>query len=102
MAELLTGVPLFTANTEEDMLMQIVDLGDGIISMGLQAFEDILELSLAGREIPAGLLSFNPCEKLTAVEALKHRWFTEEAAAAEPPATAKAEYPGFVPLFSAA
>ncbi|TVT98065.1 hypothetical protein EJB05_56640, partial [Eragrostis curvula] len=99
MAELLIGSPLFTATTEDDMLEQIENLRDGIASMGLKAFDDLLDLSPAGRELLAGLLSIDPRQRLTATEALEHRWFTEET---ELPAFAKAEFPGFVPMFSAA
>ncbi|KAK3132848.1 hypothetical protein QOZ80_6AG0528540 [Eleusine coracana subsp. coracana] len=100
MAELLAGEPLFAADTEDDVLVQMLDLQDGIAAVGLKAFDGVVELSTAGRELLAGLLSFEPGARLTAAEALKHRWFTEEVA--EPPAAAKAEFPGFVPLFSAA
>ncbi|GJN34447.1 hypothetical protein PR202_gb23108 [Eleusine coracana subsp. coracana] len=100
MAELLAGAPLFAADTEDDVLVQMLDLRDGIATVGLKAFDGVVELSTAGRELLAGLLSFEPGARLTAAQALKHRWFTEEVA--EPPAAAKAEFPGFVPLFSAA
>uniref|UniRef100_K3YUA2 [RNA-polymerase]-subunit kinase n=1 Tax=Setaria italica TaxID=4555 RepID=K3YUA2_SETIT len=99
MAELLTGQPLFEADTEEDVLEQIKDLRDEFSAIGLQVFDVLPELSQAGREVLAGLLRFDHEERLTAADALKHRWFTEDA---KPPAVAKAEYPGFVPLFSAA
>ncbi|KAL6902172.1 hypothetical protein ACP4OV_005048 [Aristida adscensionis] len=97
MAELLVGgVPLFDADTEEAVLMKIIDLRDEIESVGPQkVFDDWMELSPAGRDLLAGLLSFNPGERLTAAEALKHRWFTETSPAPKP------KYPGFVPLFSA-
>lgn len=63
MAELLTGgEPLFTATTEEDM-----------ITMGVEAFHGMVELSVAGREVLAGLLAFHSEERLTAADALKHR-----------------------------
>ncbi|RLN08691.1 putative cyclin-dependent kinase F-2 [Panicum miliaceum] len=91
MAELLIGRPLLVGCTAEDILVQL--------PMGPEAFDGML--SLAGREVLAGLLSYNPCERLTAVDALKHRWFAEEDAA-EPPAAEKAEYPGFAPLSRAA
>ncbi|GJN19700.1 hypothetical protein PR202_gb07002 [Eleusine coracana subsp. coracana] len=100
MAELLVGAPLFSADTEEDMLEEITELRDRIAAVGLEAIDDdLLELSPAGREVLAGLLRFEPRERLTAKEALEHRWFKEEA---ESPAAAKSEFPGFVPLFSAA
>jgi serine/threonine protein kinase len=90
-AELLIGMPLFMGCTAEDILVQL--------PMGPEAFDGML--SLAGREVLAGLLSYNPCERLTAADALQHRWFAEEDAA-EPPAAGKAEYPGSSPLSSAA
>ena len=99
MAELLTGQPLFEADTEEDVLQQIKDLRDEFSTTGLHVFDVLPELSQAGREVLAGLLRFDPDERLTAADALKHRWFTEDA---ESPAVAEAEYPGFVPLFSVA
>ncbi|KAL6629588.1 hypothetical protein ACP70R_029353 [Stipagrostis hirtigluma subsp. patula] len=87
MAELLVGVPLFTATAEEEVLVKILDLKEAVESVGLKAFEEWLELSPAGLEVLAGLLTFSPGERLTAADALKHRWFTDE----EPPAAAKAE-----------
>jgi cell division cycle 2-like len=98
MIEMLIGVPLFTADTEEDMLLQIKDLEEGIVCIGSKAFNDLLGLSPAGMDLLAGLLSVEPDKRPTAPEALAHRWFTDEAA--ESPAAAKAEFPGFVPLFS--
>ncbi|KAL6902173.1 hypothetical protein ACP4OV_005049 [Aristida adscensionis] len=78
--------------------MKITDLRDEIDAVGPQkAFDDWTDLSPAGRDLLAGLLSFNPGERLTAAEALKHRWFTEKAEAS---AAAKPKYPGFGPLFS--
>jgi cell division cycle 2-like len=98
MIEMLIGVDLFTADTEEDMLLQIKDLQEGIACIGSKAFNDLLGLSPAEIDLLAGLLSVEPDKRPTAPEALAHRWFTE--AAAESPAAAKAEFPGFVPLFS--
>jgi cell division cycle 2-like protein len=74
MAELLIGMPLFVEGTEEEMLMRM--------PVDVEAFEGML--SPAGREILAGLLSYNPCERITAADALKHRWFAEEDAAELP------------------
>jgi cell division cycle 2-like protein len=99
MAELLTGQPLFEADTEEDVLQQIKDLRDEFSTTGLHVFDVLPELSQAGREVLAGLLRFDPDERLTAADALQHRWFTEDA---KSPAVAEAEFPDFVPLFSAA
>lgn len=98
MAELVIGVSLFAATTEDDMITQIVDLRDEIVTMGPEAFDDMQELSPAGRELLASLLSFDPEDRPTATEALNHRWFTEEAAKPQP--LQKAEFPGFAPFFS--
>jgi cell division cycle 2-like protein len=79
MAELLTGAPLFVAaDTEEDLLEQTIDLRDDIVTMGVEAFDGMLELSVAGRELLAGLLDFDSWQRPTAADALRHRWFTEE------------------------
>jgi cell division cycle 2-like len=83
MVEFLIGVPLFTADAEEDVLLQIKDLQEGIACVGSKAFDDLLELSPAGLDLVAGLLNVEPDKRLTATEALEHRWFKEEAA--EPP-----------------
>ncbi|CAN6251320.1 unnamed protein product [Urochloa humidicola] len=99
MAELLSGQPLFEADTEEEVLEQIKDLRDEFDAIGLHVFDVLPELSQAGREVLAGLLRFDPEERLTAADALKHRWFADDA---KPTAVTKAEHPGFVALFSAA
>ncbi|CAN6353345.1 unnamed protein product [Urochloa humidicola] len=99
MAELLSGQPLFEADTEVEVLEQIKDLRDEFDAIGLHVFDVLPELSQAGREVLAGLLRFDPEERLTAADELKHRWFAEDA---KPAAVAKAEHPAFVPLFSAA
>ncbi|CAN6278427.1 unnamed protein product [Urochloa humidicola] len=98
MAELLSGQPLFEADTEEEVLEQIKDLRDEFDAIGLHVSDVLPELSQAGREVLAGLLRFDPEERFNAADALKHRWFTEDA---KPAAVTKAEHPGFVPLFSA-
>lgn len=85
MVELLTGAPVFGSDTEEDLLAEVCDMRDEISSTGSPGFEGLPELSQAGREVLAGLLAFYPNERLTAAEALEHRWFTEEA---ESPAVA--------------
>ncbi|RLN09067.1 putative cyclin-dependent kinase F-2 [Panicum miliaceum] len=87
------------ADTEDDVLQQIKDLRDEFSTTGLHVFDVLPELSQAGREVLTGLLRFDPDERLTAADALKHRWFTKDAKA---PAVAEAEYPGFVFLFSIA
>jgi cell division cycle 2-like protein len=80
MAELLAGgAPLFNADTEEGLLKQTIDLRDDIVTMGVEAFDDMLdELSVAGRELLASLLDFDSWERPAAADALKHRWFAEE------------------------
>ncbi|KAL6629585.1 hypothetical protein ACP70R_029350 [Stipagrostis hirtigluma subsp. patula] len=89
MAELLAGKPLFEFDTEDDVFEEILYLRDQLVAEDLEVFDDYLpELSLAGRELLAGLLSFEDDERLTAAEALKHRWFAEDA---KLPAIAKAE-----------
>jgi cell division cycle 2-like protein len=72
MAELLTGQPLFEADTEEGVLEQIKDLRDEFSKIGLQVFDVLPELLRAGREVLAGLLRFDPEERLTAADALEH------------------------------
>ncbi|XP_062200462.1 putative cyclin-dependent kinase F-2 [Phragmites australis] len=85
MAELLTGKALFEdADTEDDMLAKVLDLRYEMTSTEIQAFEDLPELSEAGREVLCGLLSFEPEERLTAADALNHRWFAEEDAPTSP------------------
>jgi cell division cycle 2-like protein len=90
MGELLTGAPLFGGDmTEEELL---ADLSANLDDQLNELFYDVLpELSPAAREVLSGLLAFDPEKRLTASEALEHRWFAEEPK--------KAEFPGFVPLF---
>ncbi|KAL6629422.1 hypothetical protein ACP70R_029187 [Stipagrostis hirtigluma subsp. patula] len=89
MAELLAGKPLFEFDTEDDVFEEILYLRDQLVAEDLEVFDDYLpELSQAGRELLAGLLSFEDDERLTAAEALKHPWFAEDA---KLPAIAKAE-----------
>lgn len=103
MAELLTGAPLFTAATEDDVITQTVELHDEIVAMEEEAFDSMMDLSLAGREVLVGLLAFHYAERLTAAAALEHRWFTEEDVEAKPAAVkVEAEHPGSVPSFSEA
>ncbi|XP_015613847.1 putative cyclin-dependent kinase F-2 [Oryza sativa Japonica Group] len=90
MGELLTGAPLFGGDmTEKELLADLsANLGDQLNEL----FYDVLpELSPAAREVLSGLLAFDPEKRMTAVEALEHRWFADEPK--------KAEFPGFVPLF---
>uniref|UniRef100_A0A0A9GSE4 [RNA-polymerase]-subunit kinase n=1 Tax=Arundo donax TaxID=35708 RepID=A0A0A9GSE4_ARUDO len=92
MAELLAGEPLFVeVDTEEDMLMEVFHLRHEIESVGVQACKGLPELSQAGGEVLCGLLCFDEDERLTAADALRHRWFTEGA---ESPAVAETEHPG--------
>ncbi|VAH02330.1 unnamed protein product [Triticum turgidum subsp. durum] len=91
MAEMLTGATLFVAETEEELLAEIYKLRDQITSTGELDLEFLEELSEAGREVLTGLLSFNPDERITAAEALEHRWFSKPKGA---------EHPGFVSLRS--
>ncbi|KAF0929179.1 hypothetical protein E2562_016419 [Oryza meyeriana var. granulata] len=77
MGELLTGAPLFEDydTDEEDLFAEVLDrLGS---TGACKLFDGLPELSPAGREVLAGLLAINPDERLTAAEALEHRWFTE-------------------------
>ncbi|KAL6641063.1 hypothetical protein ACP70R_019244 [Stipagrostis hirtigluma subsp. patula] len=87
MAELLTGEPLFEdTKTEDDMLARVLELRLEIESTEVQAFQSLPELSEAGREVLCGLLSFEPEKRLTAADALGHRWFAEEDDAPVSPA----------------
>jgi cell division cycle 2-like protein len=96
MAEILAGETLFVAKTEEDMVAEISKLRDQISSTGkLVGLEFFDELSEAGRELLIGLLAFNPDERLTAAEALQHRWFSKPSSSA-----GEQQHPGFVTLFS--
>lgn len=95
MAELLAGETLFVGDTEDDMVAEMSKLQDQISSTGkLEGLEFFDELSEAGRELLLGLLAFNPDKRLTAAEALQHRWFDK------PSASAGEQHPGFVTLFS--
>ncbi|VAH14577.1 unnamed protein product [Triticum turgidum subsp. durum] len=91
MAEMLTGGTLFVAETEEELLAEMYKLRDQIASTGKLDLEFLEELSEAGREVLTGLLAFNPDERITATEALQHRWFNKPKGA---------EHPGFVSLMS--
>ncbi|EAZ15157.1 hypothetical protein OsJ_30573 [Oryza sativa Japonica Group] len=77
MAEILTGGPLFDDSSEERMLKEMADMRHRLESTGTcKLFDELPELSAAGREVLAGMLAFNPDERMTAAEALDHRWFT--------------------------
>ncbi|CAL5058606.1 unnamed protein product [Urochloa decumbens] len=116
MAELLSGEPLFTGTTEDDMFTEVVDLRDDFITMGVEAFDGTAldHLSMAGREVLASLLAFDLEDRLTAADALKHRWFTEEEEAEDvlehpffaeeeedPHAAMELKFPGFESPFAA-
>uniref|UniRef100_J3L8M6 Protein kinase domain-containing protein n=1 Tax=Oryza brachyantha TaxID=4533 RepID=J3L8M6_ORYBR len=45
--------------------------------------EVLPELSPAAHEVLSGLLAFDPEKRMTAAEALEHRWFTETAKKAD-------------------
>uniref|UniRef100_A0A453IXE9 [RNA-polymerase]-subunit kinase n=2 Tax=Aegilops tauschii TaxID=37682 RepID=A0A453IXE9_AEGTS len=91
MAEMLTGGTLFVAETEEELLAEMYKLRDQITSTGKLDLEFLEELSEPGREVLTCLLAFNPDERITAAEALEHRWFSKPKGA---------EHPGFVSLMS--
>ncbi|CAN6181774.1 unnamed protein product [Urochloa humidicola] len=80
MFELLAGVPLFLdIENEDDLLMEVLHLGHEIDSDGVAAFKGLPpDLSKAAGELLCGLLCVDKDKRLTAEEALKHRWFTEE------------------------
>jgi cell division cycle 2-like protein len=82
MIDLLFGEPLFKdAETEDDVLHRARDL-----QYQMESMTDLLlpELSEAGHEVLRGLLSLVPEKRLTAADALSHRWFEEEDAPLSP------------------
>ncbi|BAH94759.1 putative cyclin-dependent kinase F-2 [Oryza sativa Japonica Group] len=90
MGELLTGAPLFGGDMTEKELL--ADLSANLEDQLNELFFDVLpELSPAAREVLSGLLAFDPEKRMTAAEALEHRWFAEEPK--------KANFAGFAPLF---
>ncbi|PVH31766.1 hypothetical protein PAHAL_9G226400 [Panicum hallii] len=96
MTELLIGEPLFRdAETEDVVLHRARDLEYAMESTDL-AFEDMPELSEAGREVLRGLLSFKAEKRLTAAEALAHRWFDEEDAPLSPALCSQPDRSGFI------
>ncbi|KAL6641647.1 hypothetical protein ACP70R_019828 [Stipagrostis hirtigluma subsp. patula] len=96
MFELLTGETLFEeVDTEDDMLVAVLDLWHDMKEAGLGAFKGLPELSQAGGEVLCGLLCFEEDDRLTAAAALQHRWFAEDAEA-ESPAAAGDEHHAFV------
>ncbi|KAK3137916.1 hypothetical protein QOZ80_5AG0362100 [Eleusine coracana subsp. coracana] len=78
MYELVTGDPLFKADTAEELLVEAEELHDALIELeeGYDGL-NLGELSLHGQQVLSGLLQFFDCERLTAADALKHPWFTE-------------------------
>uniref|UniRef100_I1P0J8 Protein kinase domain-containing protein n=1 Tax=Oryza glaberrima TaxID=4538 RepID=I1P0J8_ORYGL len=79
MGELLTGAPLFGGDMIEEELL--ADLSDNLGDLLRELFEDVLlELSPANL---SGLLSFDPEKRLTAAQAMEHRWFAQVPKRAE-------------------
>uniref|UniRef100_J3M516 [RNA-polymerase]-subunit kinase n=1 Tax=Oryza brachyantha TaxID=4533 RepID=J3M516_ORYBR len=78
MGELLTGPPLFGGDmTVAELLADLsANLGDLLKELKVEVLP---ELSAAAHEFLSGLLAFDPEKRMTAAEALEHRWFTEEA-----------------------
>ncbi|XP_066384725.1 putative cyclin-dependent kinase F-2 [Miscanthus floridulus] len=99
MIELLIGEPLFKdAETEDDVLHRARDLQYQMESMtDLASDSEFLpELSKAGREVLQGLLSLVPEKRLTAADALSHRWFEEEDAPLSPVLRSQKDQRGFI------
>lgn len=95
MIELLIGEPLFQdAETEDDVLHMARDLQYEMESMSEPEF--LPELSKAGREVLQGLLSLVPEKRLTAAEALSHRWFEEDDAPLSPVLSSLEDQRGFI------
>jgi cell division cycle 2-like protein len=77
MAELLSGERLFQAESEYEMTAEMSELRDRMTSAaGKLDLECLKDLSEDGRDVLTGLLAFCPEKRLTAVEALEHRWLT--------------------------
>ncbi|CAN6178192.1 unnamed protein product [Urochloa humidicola] len=82
MFELLAGEPLFAeAYTDDEVLISAANLRDDILYYaGPEAFRSLPEpVSPAGAEVLCGLLCYDHEQRFTAAEALKQRWFTEDA-----------------------
>jgi cell division cycle 2-like protein len=79
MLELLTGKPVFPGvQTKEDLLVEVFQLRDKMDSDGVAAFKGLPpDLSKAAGELLCGLLCFDEGKRLTAAQALNHRWFSE-------------------------
>ncbi|EMS48349.1 Putative cyclin-dependent kinase F-2 [Triticum urartu] len=82
MAELLAGGTLFVGDTEEGMVAEMAKLREQIASTGKMDLEWFPDLSEAGHGLLTGMLAFDPDQRLTAVEALHHRWFNNNEASA--------------------
>uniref|UniRef100_A0A0D9XHT7 [RNA-polymerase]-subunit kinase n=1 Tax=Leersia perrieri TaxID=77586 RepID=A0A0D9XHT7_9ORYZ len=80
MAEILVGFPLFDdVSSDEERIQEMADMGHRLKSTGTcKLLDELPELSPAGREVLAGLLAFDPDERMPAADALQHRWFTDE------------------------
>ncbi|CAO2192423.1 unnamed protein product [Urochloa humidicola] len=80
MYELLAGLPLFVAETEDVLFKSAEELGDDIIFFGVERFDGtkVDHLSEAGREVLARLLGFYTVDRFSAAEVLEQSWFTEE------------------------
>jgi cell division cycle 2-like protein len=78
MAELLSGETLFQAESEYEMTTEMSELRDRMTSAaGKLDPECLAKLSEDGRDVLKGLLTFCPEKRLTAAEALEHRWFNK-------------------------
>lgn len=84
MMELLMGAPLFEdANTEDDVLRRALamqcqmELDSMMTDLVASKPQLVPQLSKAGHEVLQGLLSFVAEKRLTAADALNHRWFQE-------------------------
>ncbi|VAI13131.1 unnamed protein product [Triticum turgidum subsp. durum] len=82
MAELLADGTLFVGDTEEGMVAEMAKLREQIASTGKMDLEWFPDLSEAGHGLLTGMLAFDPDQRLTAVEALHHRWFNNNEASA--------------------
>ncbi|CAN6288010.1 unnamed protein product [Urochloa humidicola] len=98
MAELLTGEPLFWgAETVDDMNAKVMELGGLDDAPELHA--SLRGLSEAGHEVLCGLLSVKAEKRLTATEALNHRWFDEEDAPLSSALCSPPDRRGFINFF---
>ncbi|CAD6337434.1 unnamed protein product [Miscanthus lutarioriparius] len=78
MAELLSGETLFQAESEYEMTAEMSELRDRMTSAaGKLDPECLKDLSENRRDVLSGLLAFCPEKRLTAAEALEHRWFNK-------------------------